>query len=644
MGPGGALGPDACRRAGRVMPAMGDGLRDIARTSDTDRARKSMPPLRFGPPDEFLIADSPMDCRSCWGCVRICPARAIRVVDGRAQVIQERCVKCGACVAECGHSGHSVRDDVPRVRALLASGRPVVALLATEFIAAMHPLSPEEVERMLEAIGFYSVESVALGEEMVAAEYERMHAIPCATLRLRSTCPVAVDWVRRFHPSLVSALMPVVPPYIAQARLVRELYPEDVAIVYVSPCYARKDEIFEPGLDDAVDVAIDFLELGRLLSDSKPRPPMALLSEGAGMHRPTLLKDLSLTDGYPRQTLVSRNMTDSDVVKIRGLRAIDEFLQAVTHGEVAPMLVDMLSCEGCLDGPAVAPGMSVFAKRNIVAAEREAHSRVSVSGSKLLSYMPPVETGRSFKPKPTPSRKVSDEEIDAALAEGEFSSREDVLDCGACGYDSCIEHAVAVVLGDSTWEMCFPLQRKRMERANEALEQMATRDALTGLFNRRVFDERMSEEVARSARYGSGLALLMIDVDRFKGINDKFGHTAGDEVLYAVGQILTSEVRETDIAVRYGGDEFAVILPGIDKTAAYAVAEKLRSAISSLTFDMALDESSTDRELLRVTVSCGVAAVNGTPADPLAILEAADAALYHAKQSGRDRVMIAPDR
>ncbi|MDO8986885.1 MAG: 4Fe-4S dicluster domain-containing protein, partial [Coriobacteriia bacterium] len=127
-------------------------------------------------PRGFLITSDKESCRECWGCVRYCPARAIRVVHGRSEVIEERCVKCGACVVECGNAAHGVRDDTPAVTALLASGRPVVAVLASEFIAAMHPMSSQEVERSLESIGFFGVESTCLGEEMVALEYERNHS------------------------------------------------------------------------------------------------------------------------------------------------------------------------------------------------------------------------------------------------------------------------------------------------------------------------------------------------------------------------------------------------------------------------------------------------------------------------------------
>jgi len=582
---------------------------------------------------DFLIRDAGDDCRECWGCVRACPARAIRITDGRATIIQDRCVKCGECVSECRHNGNHVRDDLPRVRDLLASGRPVVAVLASEFVAALHPMSAGEIERSLEAAGFFAVESTMIAEEMVAAEYERSFARPCASLTLRSTCPVTVDWVRKFYPQLVTALTPVVPPYVAQARLVKRLYPDDTAVVYVSPCFARKDEAYDPQFAGAVDAAIDFVELERLLADRKPRPPYATISVGG--RKPQLLKEISLTDGFPRATIASRDQTDGHVITVRGLHQLDSLLRAVMRGESAPAVVDMLNCEGCIDGPSVRPGLSVFAKRNIEVAERERAPRARVTTREVLDFLPVFDLMRSFEPDPVEMRMPSDTQIDAVLAEADMCSRADVLDCGACGYDTCVEHAIAIIEHNSSWEMCFPFQRRSMREANERLKKSATIDSLTALGNRRAFDERLAEELARVKRYGVAASLLMVDVDGFKLINDSWGHPFGDVVLKTVAEVFQEHLRETDIATRYGGDEFALILPATGKTQAYAVAEKLREAIEDYPFVAPIGGQSVP-----VTVSIGIASAQSDSAESIEILESADRALYQAKHTGKNQVRL----
>lgn len=582
---------------------------------------------------EFLIHGAGDDCRECWGCVRVCPARAIRIADGRATVIQERCVKCGMCVSECSHNGNHVRDDLPRVRDLLSSGRPVVAVLASEFAAALHPMSPPEIERALEACGFFAVESTMIGEEMVAAEYERSFARPCASLTLRSTCPVTVDWVRKYYPQLVTALTPVVPPYVAQARLVKQLYPSDTAVVYVSPCFARKDEAYDSQFGGAVDAAIDFVELERLLLERKPRPPYATTS--AGGHKPQLLKEISLTDGFPRALIATRDQTDGHVIAVRGLHQLDALLGAVMRGESAPAVIDMLNCEGCIDGPSVRPGLSVFAKRNIEAAERGRAPKARVTTRQVLDVLPVFDLVRSFEPTPVESIRPTKAQIDAVLAEGEMPTRDDVLDCGACGYDTCVAHAIAIIEQNSSWEMCFPLQRRTMRATNERLQENATSDSLTNLGNRREFDERFAEEMARVRRYSAAASLLMVDVDGFKLINDSWGHPFGDYVLKTVAEIFKEHLRETDVATRYGGDEFALVLPATGKTQAYAVAEKLREAVEGYPFVAPIGG-----QPVPVTVSIGVASAGRERAESVEVLESADRALYQAKHAGKNQVRL----
>ena len=164
------------------------------------------------------------------------------------------------------------------------------------------------------------------------------------------------------------------------------------------------------------------------------------------------------------------------------------------------------------------------------------------------------------------------------------------------------------------------------------METMATTDGLTGLTNHRTFQERFGDLLERAARHGHRAAVLLCDVDHFKKVNDTYGHPAGDEVLRRVAKVLQEVARKIDITARYGGEEFAVVLDNADVHQARAVAERLRQEIGKLAIE-------TDKGPLRITESVGVAAFPDDGRDRATLIERADTALYHAKHTGRNRVV-----
>jgi diguanylate cyclase (GGDEF)-like protein len=167
----------------------------------------------------------------------------------------------------------------------------------------------------------------------------------------------------------------------------------------------------------------------------------------------------------------------------------------------------------------------------------------------------------------------------------------------------------------------------------DRVRQLAYRDGLTGVFNRRYFDSRLVEEITRAARYGGGVSVLMIDLDHCKNINDEFGHMIGDDVLRAASTIFNRHLRKVDVVCRYGGEEFAVVLPATQGGSAAAVANKLRLAVANAQYAGVT---------WPVTISIGVAEfpANGITRDD--IVRSADMALYQAKETGRNRVCLAP--
>ena len=212
-----------------------------------------------------------------------------------------------------------------------------------------------------------------------------------------------------------------------------------------------------------------------------------------------------------------------------------------------------------------------------------------------------------------------------AVANGEFAKLRS--DAGAHEFEALISEFN---------QMTAALERdsERRSQLTRSLRKLSTQDALTGLYNRRAFEETLTRERERARRYDTALALLLFDVDHFKRYNDNHGHQAGDEALRAVGRVVSTIIRGSDVACRYGGEEFAVILPNAGVDQAAVVADKLRRAIED-----AIISSLEGTPLPSVTVSVGVAAL-GTDGTEEQLITRADEALYAAKEAGRNTVRV----
>jgi diguanylate cyclase (GGDEF)-like protein len=178
------------------------------------------------------------------------------------------------------------------------------------------------------------------------------------------------------------------------------------------------------------------------------------------------------------------------------------------------------------------------------------------------------------------------------------------------------------------------VSRLGMQSLNNQLEKMSRVDGLTGLCNRHFWEEQFVMEYKRDKRSKSPSALIMIDIDNFKKVNDTYGHPAGDEVIKALASVIKKATRETDIAGRYGGEEFAIILPDTPVANVEFVAERIRRLVEKYT--VVYDEIN-----IKFTISLGIAGFKHSQKDSTQWLDAADKALYQAKNSGKNRVILA---
>ncbi len=184
-----------------------------------------------------IVADK---CRMCYACVRECPAKAIQVTDGQAQVVQPRCIGCGNCLRVCSQNAKQVRDDTERAMALLDSGTQVAAIVAPSFPAEFVDMSTSTLVAMIRALGFTSVHEVALGADLVAKAYQDLLAENPEKRYITTPCPAVVSYVCKYHPHLIPNLAPLVSPMVAMARLLRHELGDDLQVVFIGPCVAKK--------------------------------------------------------------------------------------------------------------------------------------------------------------------------------------------------------------------------------------------------------------------------------------------------------------------------------------------------------------------------------------------------------------------
>jgi diguanylate cyclase (GGDEF)-like protein len=554
-------------------------------------------------------------CVACLACVRVCPSDAVAVEGERVRIVDESCTRCGACVPACPHAAIAAAGDLARALELAGGGRAAL-ILSVEAAVHFYPSTPEQVVNACYAAGFRMVHRGVIGDELVAREYLALWSDREKGTLIRSTCPVLVETVKKEYPELIPYLAPVTTPVAAEARYLKAAYGRKLPVVYAGVC------LTEGGSD--VDAALTFDELDQLLEQRGVRVAnqpthFTRIPEERRRH-------WSSAGGLPIEVLQVERQASRRFRKVRGLGQLGAIAHAVAVDRIDLGFIDILPCEGCLDHPLLGPREQLFWRRDVVEATEPPRAARPVVDETLS-----VSVQQSFDAAPNGHHPAA-EAVAAVLEAVGLAPNGRPWDCGACGYATCREFAEAAALGRTTLKSCPP----HLERAAEQAQQLAAEDALTGLATFRILRERLSNEVARSARSGDPFAVLFIDLDHLKAVNDRFGHAAGSEVLRVAGAECASAIRTTDLAARYGGDEFVVVLVRTRLDGARRVAEKVRAGVEEAGRRLKYPEG-------LVTVSIGVAEFQPEEDESKDVLLAADRALYRAKASGRNQVVAEED-
>lgn len=490
-------------------------------------------------------------CRKCYSCIRHCPAKAIKVENEQAKVVPERCISCGYCLTVCSQKAKYMERELPVVKERIAGGEELCALVAPSFPAQFYQVTPGQVAAGLRALGFKWVYEVAYGAELVTSEYIKLLKENPRGKFISTPCSAIVNLVERHYPDLLGYLAPVVSPMVAAGRAAKRALAartnsgsgRGVITVFIGPCVAKKEEARDDEVSDAVDQVLTFRELRTWLEEAG-LDFKAMPAEEFDNPPVVLGKLYPVSGGLLRSAARLADILEYDIVTVEGRERCLEFLTSLQRGEVDPKFVDILFCEGCIAGPMLENDLSAYMrKKTVVAPVREAIQALAADGGAPCLAVAPdgLRMRRSFHDKSQRLRVPTEEEIRAILRELDKVSPEDELNCGACGYKSCRDKAVAVFQGLAENKMCLPWLISQLERNNAELTYL--RD-----YNKNIIDS-ITESV------------LVVDsegvITVFNDPKENFGvprHEAvGKRILDALPQLGTQDMlRALDFTISQG--------------------------------------------------------------------------------------------
>lgn len=417
-----------------------------------------------------VISFKEAKCKNCYKCVRTCSVKAIAVKDAQAQIIDDKCILCGQCLEACPQNAKTFNSDLEMVKGYLKAGIPTVVSIAPSYLGAFRYHTPGQVITALLKLGFTTVRETAEGAALVTEEYAKLLTDGTMENIITTSCPSANDLIEIYYPSLTKYMAPVVSPMIAHGKLIRKELGNDVKIVFLGPCIAKKREAErDPRTLGYIDAVINFSEVIDWLQDEQinifdqvDTPPQN--------PNPMVNRLYPVSSGVLSSVITTMDSGDSyRKFYVDGIDNCIELFKDMENGDLSNCFIEVNLCNGgCIKGPvgSHAPISQYKVKLDM----EEGIPKVFPKEKRIhnihnLSLYKPFCDRSHNDPLPTT------EQINQILSHIGKTKPEDELNCGACGYSSCREKAIAVFQGKAEITMCIPyMHEKAWSMANVVLE------------------------------------------------------------------------------------------------------------------------------------------------------------------------------
>lgn len=417
------------------------------------------------------------NCKNCYKCIRHCPVKSIRFSGNQAYVIGDDCILCGQCFVVCPQNAKQIVDETEKVRVLLQSGSPVFVSIAPSFVANYEDVGIKSMREALKELGFYDVEETAIGATIVKKEYEKMIEEGNQDIIITSCCHSVNLLIQKHFPAELPYLANVLSPAQAHCKDIKKRFPE-AKTVFIGPCVAKKDEA--QSYDDIIDAVLTFDELTNWLKEKNITLKQERENNEKSKARffPTtggILKTMQLNN--PKYTYMAIDGTENCIAALKDIES----------GKIHNCFIEMSACVGsCIGGPI----MEKYHRSPVKDYMAIAHA----AGSKDYDVTQPdsLALQKNFSMIKKETKNPSEVDIVEILHQMGKTKKEDELNCGTCGYNTCREKAIAVFQGKAEISMCLPYLKDKAENFSDTI----TRNTPNGLI---VLNEKLEVQQINNA-------------------------------------------------------------------------------------------------------------------------------------------------
>lgn len=386
------------------------------------------------------------NCKNCYKCIRNCPVKSIKFADGQANIIPDECILCGRCFVNCPQDAKQIRDDVPRVKEMIASGKKVIASVAPSFIAEFPLMDFAAMKDALLKLGFADAQETAIGATIVKTEYEKMIASGKHDVIISSCCHSVNALIQKYYPSVLPYLADVLSPMLAHCRVIKEENPGACA-VFIGPCISKKEEA---ELYGECDVALTYEELEAWMNEAGVVPAGDSTEPDEGKRG----RFFPIKGGIIKS--MHTENTGFTYLAVDGVQNCIAAIKEIESGALKNCFIEMNACEGaCINGPAIS-----HHHKPLLSGEVKV---VAFAGDDEFRVAMPIDTFKNIPYIGTHEKIPGEAAIKEILTKMGKTSPEQELNCGSCGYPTCREKAIAVYQGKADLSMCLPFLKEKAE-------------------------------------------------------------------------------------------------------------------------------------------------------------------------------------